>query len=416
MLKLPAPWFWDKVVPARRFLLAALVGAMSAAVVFVWPTAPSWQHTGLEDGHVLRFGPDNRALYTIEGLPTLIHLRPKPRLRSWDVATGELLSTVDIPFDAIAHLDFCLSSDCGTLMITDAAYREGNDPDASDYRHRRCFLYDAATGRQRGEPFCVTSVPIYPFSPDCRWLWLGKPDSMYVIETATAKISTQLQVAPTDACFAPDGSAIAVHTGTWTSTVHRSQVQIFGLPDGKERRSFDLPARDWGRIEEWVANRLNVASMHKIYSFDLTAPSISKGIEQPLLEGWSSVMPGVLHNVVGRYWAKGPGWLAYLELPRSERKSKSYEDKRDLPVIARFADPDTGKIRYVLPTFVAFPCAIAGNGERIAFTDAQGTLEVWDTHAPLRWPFALATAFGVSGAIVLLHRWAKVHWPTRKGA
>jgi hypothetical protein len=88
--------------------------------------------------------------------------------------------------------------------------------------------------------------------------------------------------------------------------------------------------------------------------------------------------------------------------------------KRDLEVAVQFVDSDSGKLRYELPTLARFPCAIAGNGERIAFTDAQGTLEVWDTHAPLRWPFAFAVAFRVSGAILLLRRWAKVQWHSRR--
>ena len=56
--------------------------------------------------------------------------------------------------------------------------------------------------------------------------------------------------------------------------------------------------------------------------------------------------------------------------------------------------------------FAEFPCAIAGNGEHIAFTDAQGTLEVWGTHAPLRWPLAAGTGLGACAAILLLRRWS----------
>jgi hypothetical protein len=410
------------MVRRRWLLLAVLVGLLSALAVWSWPAAPLWRRAIAEDGVVLGFGPDDRALYTAEGISGTAG---NPRLCCWDVATGSLLGSVELSFpEHIGGLSVRLSPDAGTVVLADAM---------GGSHSWVCYLYDAATGRRRAGALTeVQHINPEPFSRNGAWFWVphgsaAKPwDGIDVIESATGRRVVQLRdrgdAKPLDACFAPDGSAIAVHWRHSAKGAARDQVGIVKLPGGVEYRRFDLPSRMWQRVDKWVGERLYAEVdvpdgptghyFRRSYSFDLSAPSIGEGTEEPLLFGHVNGTAGQT------YWEDGPGWLAHLSLESRQPKTWEqwlerlaakagfkYRARRGLHVSARFLDPDTGELRYEVPTSFVYNVVIANDGRRIAAVQPEGIVEVWDTKPNPRWPWASVAGIATACLILLLGRW-----------
>jgi hypothetical protein len=213
----------DRIMRRHWLVIAAAVGFFSAALVWQWPASPMWQRTGAIDGQVLRFGPDDRTLYTAEGLSMDANnsgrvtgssaVRRTPRLCKWDAATGELLGAVSISCTSVMPLGF-LSPDARVLLICQPEPATNNAP-------WTWLLFDAETGQQRGAP--LGDDVIYPytrnFSHDSRWLWLrhgsrSKGLGLDIIATATAKRVVRVRdnedEIPVTCCISPDGSAAAI--------------------------------------------------------------------------------------------------------------------------------------------------------------------------------------------------------------
>jgi hypothetical protein len=431
----------------RWLVLAGAIGLSSAVAVWQWPPTPLWHRAGGGDVpaptqrtrpealcEVLRFGRDDRSLYAAEGLTGTGAYPHARRLCRWDAVTGELLGTVSISYKPNSlRVQMRLSPDARTVLLGEPEMR-GN----VIYPSWIWLLFDAQSGQRRGKPI-VDVHPSTPgaFSRGSRWFWVNRGnvsklfDGIDIIETATGKAVVELRDRddgdPHDCCFAPDGSAAAVHFIHWgkgPKAVNRSSVRIIELPSGREIRRFDLPMRSWHRLNEWAGDRLyaevNVPNgppgcyLRQSYSFDLTAKSIGEGTPEPLLNGQVDGQKGET------YWDNGPGWVAHLSSgPREVKKweewlewlapkvAMKFRVKRGLDNSVRFFDAGTGRLRYELPSTVTLPCVISSDGKRVACVQADGMIEVWDADPRPRWPWVLAAGMIGAGPILIFGRWRR---------
>jgi hypothetical protein len=243
-------------------------------------------------------------------------------------------------------------------------------------------------------------------------------DGLDIIATATGRKIVQLRNGeeenPVNCCFSPDGNAAAVQCLRGSTTA----VRIIDLPSGREVRRFDLPIRMWQPMNEWVGDRLYAGIevptgpkgyLRQTYSFDLTAESIGDGRPEPLL---GSTVDGQKFHT---YWCRGPGWVAHWSSGRetweewiervSTRIGIKFRAGHGQDNVLRFLNADSGRLRYEFPTPVKFPCAISGDGRRLAWVGFFGVVEVWDVDPPARWPWALITGTVGAGSILIFGRW-----------
>jgi hypothetical protein len=405
----------------RWLALPLAIGLSSAAVVWFWPIMPLWHRAVSADVEVLRFGPDGRILYTVDGLirsadPSTLHVC------RWEAATGELLGAVSISHKAKApRVEMRLSPDACTLLLGDSEALA-----AVPILRWVWFIFDAKTGQRRGVPVGhVAHFNPDAFSQDGRWFWVYSWDGIDIVDTATGKRVVELRARADeilDCCFSPDGAAAAVHWRKVSGAAACDSVRIIELPGGREIRRFDLPTRPWQRIDEWMGDRLYAEFevpdrlpghyLKQSYSFDLTADSIGKGRPEPLLSGQ------VIEHEGQTYWRNGPGWVAHESL--SYREPKKWEEwfewlalktgmkfraERGLVTRVRFLDSDTGRLRYELPRPVNFQCVISSDGKRVACAETDGVVQVWDANPPPRWPWAVAAGLVSAAPILIAGRW-----------
>jgi hypothetical protein len=425
------------VMRKHRLLLAAAVGLLSAAVAWFWPAAPLWERTLPARGRVLHFGPDDRVIYTEDEGHVVSHSgmfssRPGARhLWRWDAQTGELLETISVPVDAGATcIDMRLSPDGHTLLLDELG------PKAGKPLVWTWYLFDLTTRRRQELPpgDVAHYHPQANFSSDGRWVWVDHRvqltvlDGIDIVETATGRRAVRLREQngelPIDGCFAPDGSAIAVHWFKPPTSAALHFVSIVELPTAAERRRFPLPPQPWLRLNEWLGDRVyaqaNVPNgpvgyyLLQTYSFDVAAESIGEGRLEPLLSGQ------VNGNEGGIYWDHGPGWVASLTLDhrepgRWERWLGSVAAKLGVKYRAepgpfssvRFLDPETGRTRSELPGPLTFPCVISHDAKRVASVQSGDTLQVWDANPSPRWPWVVSAGVVGSGSILLLGNLAR---------
>jgi hypothetical protein len=228
-----------------------------------------------------------------------------------------------------------------------------------------------------------------------------------------------------DCCFSRDGNAAAVHWRKGSESATRDSIRIIEVPSGRELRRFDLPVRSWHHVNEWVENRLYLEAdvpggasgyyLRESYSFDLTANAIGDGRPEPLLSGRSDGET---------YWDHGSGWIVHISLgPREIKKweewlewlarklGTTFQAERPLCNRVRFLDPDSGRLRYELPSSMKYPCIISHDGKRVASIEPRGILEVWDADPSPRWPWAVTA--GIAGAvpILIVGRWRSYRRP-----
>jgi hypothetical protein len=410
----------------RWLMIAAVVGLVGAAVVWQWPVSPVWQRTGAIDGEVLRFGPDDRTLYTAEGLTgrgTGSGAVPRtPRLCKWDAATGELLNTVSISCTAVIPRGVTLlSPDARVLLIC-------QPESATNNGSWTWLLFDAETGQQRGAPLGDVRYPCTAnFSCDGRWLWLRHGskskglDGVDIVATENAKRVVKVRgnegEIPVNCCFSPHGSVAAIeYLGGSTA-----KIRIVELPSGREIRQFDLATRKGTRVAEWtewVGDRLYATVegpngpkgyLWECYSFDLSAESIGEGTLEPLLGGRRDALK------IQVYWDRGPGWVAQLSSGQEPwekwihwlgaKLGFKLNSRREQDYVLRFLNADTGRLRYEFPIPVDFPRAISRDGKRFARVGIFGVVEVWDVDPPARWPWVLMAGIVGAGLTLVFGRW-----------
>src|SRR5581483_11654533 len=104
----------------KRWLIAeGLLGLFAGSYVWCWPERPLWRRTSDPESYVLGFGSNRQTVYTVHGFRTG-DLPPLGLLLHKDAAaTGEMLSSITLPFagdDSAYALQ--LSADGTTLVHT----------------------------------------------------------------------------------------------------------------------------------------------------------------------------------------------------------------------------------------------------------------------------------------------------------
>jgi WD40 repeat protein len=296
----------------------------------------------------------------------------------------------------------------------------------------RIFICDVHTGKLRQDTVAGglgDYMPLSSFSPDGQYFWSCEGNSLHVIETASTKTvldipGPQAHDFPRSAIFAPDGSALAV---LWlVDGMTLDCVQIVDLLNGKERCRFSLPPDlEAPCFSKWVGNRLYVAgelpvpstdeARHVWYVFDVSGTSMGQATAEPPLSA-----PSRNHERNLSGWLDGLDWVAHVALVRLEptgmwdewrgwllHRLRGINDPSFYFQVTLF-DRETGRERRSLrlyKTVVVMPW-ITNDGKRLACILQNGTIEVWDTDPPLRWPWAVLAGIGSAGLVLLLGRWA----------
>jgi hypothetical protein len=205
----------------------------------------------------------------------------------------------------------------------------------------------------------------------------------------------------------------------------RTVYRILELPSGKERRRFQLPPGPWLVFDRWDGRYLEVRAMKPdgpagetlwyTTIFDLDQDDLGAGFEDPALRGRRN-------NGTWNAWKNGPDWLMYFTIgpsPPSRQGPAGWFDSlavrigaarpptRGRQVTVRFADRDTGVIRYELPRPVDVDLHVSPDGHRLVCGNNEYGVEVWDTSPPVRWHKALLAGLAAAGGVLAIAKWRR---------
>ena len=415
-----------------------LLSLLVATLVWCWPAKPVWQVETTDQ--LLGFAHDNRSVLTISRTePASPPRYPVINLR--DLKTGQILDSVSVLLDGVTrNTHVTLTSDRQRLLV----HTPGDDEaPQTDY-----FIMDAKTGKQLAGPLPEVGH-IFPnaFSIDGRWLWAyhqtASPDEeMQDVDVVSASSGKTVIQLPSDeirfprTChFSNDGNRVAV---LWIakeeSTEIASQIQLLEVPSGREIRRMELPVGQWTRFCSWddhtMTLELEIADgtagvFRRCRTFHLASPTLSEGIDQPLLSGYSSNPDkdgdGVFDDQpYGQtWWEEGPGWLAYVTaetIPVTDLEAamlridrligtRLYTKKRgDHRLSVRRIDPATGKTVSQTPRISRRSSpSISDDGQWMAISVENG-IELWPLLPSPRWPWALAAGLSTGVSLYWLRK------------
>ncbi|MEI8383037.1 MAG: hypothetical protein WCJ09_23145 [Planctomycetota bacterium] len=376
------------MLSVKQFQIARLwpilLSLLVAIVIWCWPAKPVW-HVKSTD-QLLGFCHDGQSVWTIS--TTEPGTTPQHAVLNFrDVKSGQITDSVPAILDGVTrNSHVSLSSDRKKLLVGN---RGGDDETPqTDY-----FIMDARTGKQLSGPLPEVEH-IFPdaFSIDGRWLWAyhktSSPDEelqdVDILSVASGETVIQLPSDeirfPRTCRFSKDGNQVAV---LWIakeeSTDAVSQIRLLEVPSGREIRCLELPSGQWERFHSWDDRAMtlefnvsdgNAGHFRRCRAFDLTSPTLSSGIDQPLLSGYSSNPDkdgdGFFDDKpYGQtWWADGPGWLVYVTsetipitdfeatLSRIDKLigTRFYNTKRgDHRLTVRRIDPVTGRTISQMP-------------------------------------------------------------------
>jgi len=410
-----------------------LFGLLVAIVIWFWPIKAVWRIETTD--RLLGFGGGGRSVLTIsasEDGSEPAHLQQR------DVTTRQITASVEIRLDAVKrNSDMRVSADRKALLIGNRGPDDSEDPQ-TDY-----FIVDAITGNRRAGPLNdVEHINPISFSKDGRWLWVyhkaDNPDAglqeIDLLSATTGELVLGLRPDedrnPWSCCFSDDGNRVAV---LWRAkedaTDIACQIRLMDVPSGRESRRIELPAGDWNLIHRWDDHSMilvlnipdgNLGYFRRCREFDLSSPTLSEGIDKPLLSGYASNPDkdgdGFFDDKpYGQtWWADGPGWLAYvasetIPITNWERTlscvdswigTRLYRTKKSHRQLSvRRVNPVSGWTISRIPNIShGWQPDFSDDGRWIAI-ETNGGLELWDTLPPPRWPWALGA--GVIATLAL---------------
>ncbi len=420
----------------RRLTLAAVAGALVAALVWLWPPAPRW-HSGPGVGILQGFSPDGRVVVATHVPHPVRYYQPAPEVSRWDATTGELLSRAELPCaDPRALKAVRASADGRRAVVGEAKSLDPLDP---NFYTGEWFLHDAVTGRRVAGPLAgVTIVAADPFSSDGRWVQGYRGDfnakgitieGLNIFDAADGKLV--LELGKKDGLmarycrFTPDGETAVI---SWVDNDRKGpggghNLQIIELPSGRERRRVVLPEWQWVRIDKWDGRYLqavtrepdeqNGGSTLRAYTFDLTLDFVGEGTQDPFLVAsqWGGGPT--------TFWIDGPERVAYFTiLPAppppnwfdqclawlAAQTGTTHQPFNGPRMTARFVDRATGATRYELKQPLGHPPRVSPDGRLLACRGNDYAVEVWDVDPSPRWLWALGAGAVTSGVVLALGR------------
>lgn len=415
-----------------RAILSLTVGAFVGWIVFHWPVGPIWNRPDPERCAIVRFMPDDSTLLTAHGTQWGSSGKLSPRVCRWNVDSGELLSSLEIPFDAGnirqgVNVDIMASPDGKTLMT---CCTRKNAAGGSD---REYCLHDAATGVKRWGPIPeVMHFNPGSCSPDGRMLWTfhgtkPKPwDGFDIFDMATGNPILQLRSQADEkgrgCCFSPDNASITVLWQTKTPEGSNSSIRVLDLPDGKERFRCELPTKVSRGPKKWEGNRLYFDTserdgnsgwvLNNTVSFDIAGDRLGPMRAEPLLHGHSDGLNSQSYYNEGVDWiaqihsgqatiSKMQAWYNWLRFKVGGIKPPSVGGTR---LKVDIFDKCSGKLRFQLPEIAGDSLCISPDGSKIAAVDKQLGLCMWNANLFPRWPLSLAAGLFATGFVALAGR------------
>jgi hypothetical protein len=407
-------------VPKRWLILAGLASLVAATSVLYWPVGPRWRSGPDVAQQIIGFGNEDRFLYTADALHPEDVPPSNARMTRWDAGTGKVLEEVRLAVPDGSNPDHIFLSPDGSVLVTGSTVLPPAD--------QRKLLCDAHTGKLRAEIIANRSLKVglsMEFSPDNRYLGTDEGNNLCVIATATAK--SVLRVPPPRSgdnllgcLFSQDSMALAVQ---WWSDSAFDCIQILDLANGKERCRFTIPPDLHSpALHMWVANRIYVVgevqdrakgpACYARYVFDLSSNHPGRGTLETHLNANFDIDP--LHSL----WLDGPDWVAnyeWFELHGNGKWDQWREwlfwrlgiEQPSWGANLRFFERSTGKVCNI----IQFPSELKGapiitrDGKSVACLAEGGSVEVWDTDSPLRWPWAAIVGIASAGLVLLVGRW-----------
>lgn len=432
------------MLSAKIFQIARLwpivVSLLVTIKIWCWPTRLIWYVKSTDQ--LLGFGHDGQSVLTIS--TTEPGTAPKHAILNFrDLKSGQITESVEVILDGVTSNSHASLSPNRKMLL---ASNPGGDDEAprSEY-----FIMDARTGKQLSGPLPEVEQ-IFPdaFSIDGRWLWAShktsSPDEelqdVDILSVASGEAVIQLRSDesrfPRTCRFSKDGNQVAV---LWiakeASTDIASQIRLVEVPTGREIRCLELPAGQWVRFHSWVDHVMtlefnvsdgNAGDFRRCRAFDLTSPTLSSGIDQPLLSGYSSNSDkdgdGFFDDKpYGQtWWVDGPGWLVYVTsetIPVTDLEAtlsridkligtRFYTTKRgDHRLTVRRIDPVTGRTVSQTPNISqGRGPSFSDDGQWMAVSVKNG-IELWPLPSP-RWPWAIAAGIAALMTCLFRRRWA----------
>jgi hypothetical protein len=426
-----------------RYILATLAGVLAAAAVWCWPVAPIWRVAG-DVGFLNGISANGRIVVTSRQWINARNVNSNLDVSRWDAATGKLLSRAEIPpprpFNIKNWVCECFPSPDGAKVLVGC----GSSAQLSviDLTTGEWYLHDGVTGDCLTGPISgVNRVYGDAFSRDGRWFVAHRGDPAAGTQEAvggidiysTANCERVVALPDEDGCealrsvYAPDGTSAAVE---WYPRAKDAEARrgapavfrIIEIPSGKERRRITFPPGpwEWTYIDRWDGRYLEVRalkpdgpageSLEYTTIFDTAQDDLGEGNEDPVLRGRRN----------GGVWnssKSGPDWLMYFTigptLPPPQglagwfdslavRIGAARPPLRGRQVSVRFADRQTGEVRYELPRPVDLDLHVSPDGRRLICGGGDYGIEVWDTSPPVRWHKALLGGLAAAGVILAL--------------
>jgi hypothetical protein len=429
-----------------RYILASLAGSLAAAAVWGWPVGPIWR-SGPDRGWINGFSADGRIIVTSRHWgdkgPTL----SDPEVSRWDAATGKLLSRAVMscatPFNSKDGLREAFPSPDGKRALVGIG---PPFPATASLATGNWYLHDGVTGERLTGPIPgMNRAYRFNFSPDGRWFaghrgdpQAGSAEGVGGIDIYSAATAERVVALPDEngcnarrAVFSHDGTSAALNWGASARKQDDGAPAVFRIievPSGKERRRITFPAGPWefADIVRWDGRYLEVRalkpdgpageSLEYTTIFDSEQDDLGEGFEDPVLrcrrnkEVWNASTSGpdwLMYFTIGPPPPPRKGFAGWFESLAVRVGAARPPTRGGRQVTVRFADRETGVIRYELPRPVDLDLFVSPDGHRLVCGGHDYGIEVWDTYPPVRWHKALLAGLAAAGGVLAIAKWRR---------
>jgi hypothetical protein len=426
-----------------RLFLRLLVSATTALTIFAWPERPVYVISN-EDREFLAADVTSRHLIFLffdqdGNQPPVVERR--------DVATGHVISTTPLEWADIAAksrrlanrngqkfgAQFQISADGTSLLWSQMAWC-----DKDDGGDESCgAVFDVKTGRH-GTIFDMASWDNVAWSPDGRWMLLGKPrysHALSIIDTRSGKPIVEFDAPSGDStsvhgCFSPDNRRALFQ---WSGGPNVYQVDLDSLLIERKYRLAEFTTNEdndnvWESLAEWRPGELRTHLTYcaagttqffqgsfrkKTCRRPFDGVTLSAGELDPFMDdsgvgiergtrgegdGW------VARAIIGDDTeSKFSQWLGGVENWWGRGLLMNWRGRYGTRFTVQIIDRATNAVRYEFTEF-AWETAHAVLDGTYLLLGSGDHFEVWRTNAWPRWCWAIGGGIGVFAAMCLVAR------------